>query len=336
MRRRANTHRTSEAPGQESFLDIVANLVGILIILIMVIGMRAQDAMVDAAPVVSQPKIDVRSPRVASAALEADIHHLSAQMQREQFEIEYRRKERDRIHLIVRAAEQQLAEQRAQLDAEQQTNFDRQAALAAAQRQLEELERAQHVIAHAVPESETLRHLPTPMAKTVFGKELHFRLEHGRLKHVPWEDFIERLQVEAPNHVWKLKDQDRMTETIGPVEGFWMKYTLRRVERPVQTRAGVSVQQTVELENFSLIPVGDDGGESVAEAMQQNSELSRLLSNQDPKRTTITVWVYPDAFGDFRSLKEHLFQRGYLTAGRPLPEDHPIGGSPEGSRSAVQ
>jgi hypothetical protein len=35
-----------EDPGQDSFLDIVANLVGILIILVMVIGARATDAMI--------------------------------------------------------------------------------------------------------------------------------------------------------------------------------------------------------------------------------------------------------------------------------------------------
>jgi len=39
--------RDIEGPGQDSFLDIVANLVGILVILITVIGVRAQDAWVE-------------------------------------------------------------------------------------------------------------------------------------------------------------------------------------------------------------------------------------------------------------------------------------------------
>ena len=38
-----------DEPGQDSFLDIVANLVGILIILVMVIGVRAKGAWVESA-----------------------------------------------------------------------------------------------------------------------------------------------------------------------------------------------------------------------------------------------------------------------------------------------
>src|SRR5690606_31693680 len=44
--RAVRRHRSieSEAPGQDSFLDVVANLVGILVILIMVIGVRTRGA----------------------------------------------------------------------------------------------------------------------------------------------------------------------------------------------------------------------------------------------------------------------------------------------------
>ena len=56
----------------------------------------------------------------------------------------------------------------------------------------------------------------------------------------------------------------------------------------------------------------------------------------EPSRTTITIWVYPNSFEQFRQLKAELFKLGYLTAGRPLPEDFPIGGSPDGTRSAAE
>ena len=42
----------ARSPGQDSFLDVVTNLIGIMIIIIMVIGTRATDAMVDATAVV--------------------------------------------------------------------------------------------------------------------------------------------------------------------------------------------------------------------------------------------------------------------------------------------
>jgi hypothetical protein len=44
-RHRRRGSSSSEAPGQDSFLDIVANLVGILIILVMVVGARARQAL---------------------------------------------------------------------------------------------------------------------------------------------------------------------------------------------------------------------------------------------------------------------------------------------------
>jgi hypothetical protein len=120
------------------------------------------------------------------------------------------------------------------------------------------------------------------------------------------------------------------------VGGFRLKYTLQRTQQVGQIRGGVAVQQRVELERFVLIPVQDDLGEPLARAMQEGSEFRNLLSGFDPDRTTVTVWVYPDSFNDFRTVKAELFRLGFLTAGRPMPEGHPIGGSPDGSRSASQ
>ena len=59
MRRRRR--QTAAEPGQDSFLDIVANLVGILIILVMIVGAQAKDAMVQATrpePTVDQQDVD--------------------------------------------------------------------------------------------------------------------------------------------------------------------------------------------------------------------------------------------------------------------------------------
>jgi hypothetical protein len=98
----------------------------------------------------------------------------------------------------------------------------------------------------------------------------------------------------------------------------------------------MAVQQRVELDRFTLVPIRDDLGEPLQQAMSEGSEFRDLLKRLDPDRTTVTVWVYPDSFDQFRTLKAELFRRGFLTAGRPLPEGHPIGGSPDGSRSVSQ
>ncbi len=43
-----------------------------------------------------------------------------------------------------------------------------------------------------------LEHLPTPMAKTVFGKEMHIRLQRGQVTMVPWDQLIEMLKRQLP------------------------------------------------------------------------------------------------------------------------------------------
>ncbi len=43
------------------------------------------------------------------------------------------------------------------------------------------------------------------------------------------------------------------------------------------------------------------------------------MSSRVPAETVVTVWVYPDSFGEFRKLKSALYREGFLAAARPLP-----------------
>ncbi len=335
----------AEAPGQDSFLDIVANLVGILIILVIVIGVNAKDVMLDAVPT---PETEVAHPDLAALneeaeaalkaanAIENDILELEDKLKRQDIEIDYRRRERDKVQLLVAQAEQAIAERRAQLAATEQHRFDAQRAVLEAREELNTVQVSIQAVQNSAAPVTVIEHLPTPMAKTVFGKELHFRLSNGKLAFVPWDQLVAQLQEEAQAKVYRLKDQPELTETFGPIGGFWVKYTLKRVEYRRATQMGIATQRGVELDRFILIPVDDDMGESLTEALHSNSRFQELLSRHQPEATTITVWTYPDSFDAFRELKRNLFQRKYLTASRPLSFDTPIGGSPRGTRSSAQ
>ena len=161
------------------------------------------------------------------------------------------------------------------------------------------------------------------------GIQAQLRIHLHRLDH-------NRGKREAPHKVWRLKDEPQFTETLGPIGGFWMKYTLKRTEHTLPTRMGTAVQSRVELDRFILTPVTEDLGEPLEQALEPGSQFLTLLEQHRPAETTVTVWVYPDCYGSFRKFKKLLFERGYLTAGRPLPAGHPIGGSPQGTRSAVE
>lgn len=331
-----------EAPGQDSFLDIVANLVGILIILVMVIGVRAKDAMLEAAPVVvkeeatAQAQIEIEEAAKVALAVERDLQNLKAKINQQAFEVEYRRKEREKIQLLVASAEQALADKRNELDAEQQQRYDAQRELIAARAELSGLDRSVQAAEGSIPKTAIIEHLPTPMAKTVFGKEIHFQLSGGKITYVPWDELVEKLQDEARQKMWRLKDASQITETVGPISGFLMRYQLKKTQQTVTTRAGTAVQQRVELDNFVLIPVDESLGEPAAEAFLDGSRMHSILAKNNPDKSTITIWTYPDSFNEFRDLKHELFSRGYLTASRPMPEGVPIGGSPRGTRSAAQ
>jgi hypothetical protein len=328
------------APGQDSFSDVVTNLVAVLIIMVTVVGVRAKDALLDAAPAsansTAEQAPDVKAAQAAFAGVQADIHQLSKTISNQDIEIAYRREERDRIQLLVAAVKEALAERRGKLNDSQQSQFDAQRNLIAARSELGELERASAVLQDSEPPTAVIEHLPTPMAKTVFGKELHFRLKDGRLSYVPWDELVEQLKQEAPHKIWRLKEESEFTETLGPVQGFWMQYTLKRTEHTTPTKVGVSVQTRVELDRFVLVPVTEEAGEPLDAALGDGSEFQSILAQHRPAETTITVWVYPDSYGQFRTIKQALYGKGYLTASRPLPAGHPIGGSPNGTRSAAE
>jgi hypothetical protein len=329
----------ADAPGQDSFLDVVTNLVGILIIIIMVIGTRTTDAMVDAstAAETDPPATDLAAIRSAKGAVEQDIHQIDAKLHRQQLEINYRRAERDKMLAVLTAVEQQLVQQQQALSGDQQSRLAAKSQLISARSELAELQGARQALEKQQTPPQVIEHRQTPIAKMVFGKEVHFRLAGGRLGYVPWDEMVEALKKEAPQKTWKLKDSSRITETLGPVRGFRMEYTLRHGRRaaPVGS-AGTAAQQTIELERFVLVPLSDDLGEPVEQALLPNSESLALLSRYDAKRVTVTVWVYPDGFGQFRSLKAKFAELGFAASARPLPEGYPIGGSPEGSRSAAE
>ncbi|MAV34854.1 MAG: hypothetical protein CMJ59_05295 [Planctomycetaceae bacterium] len=339
MRRRLRVE--TEAPGQDAFLDIVANLVGILIILVMIVGARAKDAMNEqlvSPPPSAEPRPDdhLETLQSTAAGLETDIHRTQNLIDRQQHEIAYRRIERDQLLMLLKTADRALAVSRQNLDTSQQERLEVQERLSAAARELAEVQRVTRAVAVESKTPTELKHLPTPMAKTVFGKEIHLRLKSGRLAHVAIDELVNRMQIDGRQQLWKLRSTARVTEVIGPVEGFRMRYTLQRSERTIDTDIGPVVQQFAELAHFELIPTADQLGEPLDDALREDSQFAGLLAAESTPQTTVTVWVYGNSFEGFRRLKEHLFARGLLTAARPLPDGELITGGPHGNRSAAQ
>jgi hypothetical protein len=307
---------------------------------VMVVGVGAKNAYMKAIPLAIDAPSEIVTQAAAlkskADAVENDIRQIARDIDEHQLEIDYRESERNKMLLYVTAAERALAEEKQKLDSEQQRQIDVRGELTRLKSELESTQRALDTVFNEGKPVSVIEHLPTPMAKTVFGKELHFRLLAGRLTYVPWDDLVERLKNEAKQKLWKLKDAGSVTEEAGPVDGFRIRYRLKKVNYPIETKVGTMMRQSVELDFFELVPVTDDLGEPMDAAMHPNSQFQTRLATEDPKNTTITIWVYPDSFDQFHALKSQLYKQGFLTAARPMPAGRFMGGSPRGTRSAAE
>ncbi|TWT83156.1 Ribonuclease Y [Planctomycetes bacterium CA13] len=342
-------NRTKIELGHDAFLDIVANLVGVLIILVVVLGTQSSQVINEIKAKTESELVIDEANRTASdaqlgelgqvtmraAAAQADSDRLEATIKQCDQNIAQRQQQRS-VMLDL------LSEAKAAWDAEKE-RFDKKATEMASRNR--EFEETKDQLAQLQGERERLEgekqpvvaitHLPTPMAKTVFGDEIHFRLKANRLSVVP----IERLIAEIKNDFERAAggSRDGLVEAaVGPVRGYVARYEMAKSREMVSRGGQVGLATRISLVGMSVAPLNEPIGTPIQTMFQKGSDLDIELAGRDAATTTITVWVYPDSFAAFRHLKEHLYARGFAAAARPLPMDREITGGPQGSRSVAQ
>lgn len=340
--RRTTTDRRNTSPIQGSALAVAGVVGGILLLLIVIIVANAKRGNVAAAKaelaiVTSQreaKEAEVLDAESTAAAMEQGIQELQAKIYQEKIALAAHEDERQKFLLLVNVAEERLGEYRNQLSTEERARYDLEQELVKSKAELALLNNT--TVSLTKPKPQVLEHLPTPMARTVFGTEIHFRLLNHRLAYVPFDEMKERLLVDARNHINKLRDTPRAEFSLPEISGFGARYILRRADTEVETRSGTARHTGVELELIYLVDVEPNLGQPIAQALGRSSEFRSRIAAFKPQSTTVTVWVYPDSFDDFRALKAELFRLGFLTAARPMPMGEPIAGSPAGHRSAAE
>jgi hypothetical protein len=312
-------------PGQDSFLDVAANLVGILIILVMVVGAHAKNEFIIGKlerPPAAKSNTDLAKAEAAAVDVERSMAELEGKINRHELERKFREAERNQLQTVVLLAEEELKKAREAMTAEDRAEYDLAQDLIQSKGELQRL--GQTLTSVVKPSPSVIQHLPTPMAKTVFGHEIHFRLMGGRLAYVPMTEMIEDMQKDAPRKIDKLRSHSRIEESLPVRDGFGARYSIRREGNGAA------------FEEIYLLDAEENLGEPADQALKSTSLFRSRLSGNDPKRTTVTFWVYPDSFDQFRAIKTELFKMGYLTAARPIPMGVPIGASPEGNRSSAE
>ena len=327
--------------GQDAFLDIVANLVGILIILIVIVGAQAGAA--------------ARGVVAVDQDLESDIHQAVLQTQRQELALKKLEIDNEQLETLIdheKAYARQLTEVRHQRLVELETvremvqkqtkdldQKDRDALLAKTeqqnlQRKLTDVKATLAALNSAdVPsksetKTETIDHYPNPIARTVFSQEIHFRLFKGKLEWVPLDELVETMKQH-----WRLisenKSFQKTKQTVGPVGNFRLQYDL--------DSRGEGANRRVQFRKFSLIPVDQNVGEPVDWALQSSqSQWSTRLAKYSPKATTVSVWAYPDSYQEHSEIKKWLHTHGYQMASWPMEHGRLISGSPDGFKTSAQ
>jgi hypothetical protein len=344
-------------PGQDSFIDVVCNMVGILIVLVMIVGVRAsRPAEFDAA---MMPKKDAPiDQQVASAGAKEQLVDAS-ELRKEIDKFNEANRElnkdaarmvdlavqqgatearREHLLLLQAAVEQQIAERRAKLDEAGKKQFDVQRAIAEAEMKLAELTQEQVSLVSQTVDVEEVECVPTPLAKTVEGDEIHVRIKRGMLAVVPADALLEEVRARGGDYIRSgLRDRNAVQDVYGPIDGFRMRLTVKRHTVAVQGPPGVPMppQTAVELQGVFL-PISEDIGQTIDQALLPSSQLMRQLRVRKTASPAVTAWVYPDSYGELRTLKRAMWESGVALAIRPLPHGQPIIFSTSGTKSSAQ
>ena len=326
--------QTGDLVNSDSFLDIVASVVSIMIIMVVLEGSRIKNTPVEvsipAGPAVAELKKELANERT----LRGDVLQSAEQIRDLEEQTAHRRDQRDILATMAAAVEHDIHRKRQKLDATKQSDFDLTRELSESQFQLEQLATQREQIEKTPTKPVIIESYPTPISRSVDGPEAHLLVANGRAVFVPLESLLEAFQSQAKRQAYRLRDEPELTDTVGPVGGFRLRYTLERHDVvPDQSGRGGSYAR---LKKWTLIPVANDLGEPARLALQQGSDFHRILAKILPGRTTITIWVYPNGFEAFREIRKALYRLDYTIAARPLPPGQSISGSPEGSKSASQ
>lgn len=354
IRRGKKRNGNEEMGGQDSFLDIISNIVGILIILVMIAGIRAQNAPAESGENVSnreKPQYidDAKYEEIAEKYEKSVEKTVEALRIRDSVDATLEQLENIGVQLELQSAErsqlfERLVAMRTEIDAKAESKDLETKEKIELQRQIQEIDakisqmdKTRNWIQSNRPKATVLENIPTPISKTVEDKEAQFRLLGGRLVYVPISELMEKLEFHISSNKNKYFKQNSSSGTIGPADGFQLDYTVIAYDTVMRDAYGMGVGRKLELDYAEFVPLQESMGQPVQEAIQaSDSDLNNRLRGYRQDIYTITVWVYPDSFEEFRQLKQFLYSKGYRVAARPLESGCLISGSSRGTKASSQ
>jgi hypothetical protein len=338
----------------DSFLDLVANVVGIIIRLILIVWVGARSYS-------SIPKADDATPASVAAATATPDDPLQSELAKSRRELEEAQAQLVAQLRLLHQSQLETAQVSHELDqvakgedilAGQTTDLDRAAgdrkqALTTAALSLEELRQRAAKVRQALrdlqaqPSAKKTLRFRTPVSQPVHSEELMFECRNGRVTFIDLAALLDEMKRDLDDKAKTLRRQWQVRAVAGPAGPFQMTYLLERERGPFENMlAGAGPDPDASfrynLSTWQIEPVTLTRGETLEEAMKPGSEFRQVVDHLDPRETAVTFWVYPDSFALFRQVRDYLYERDIMVAGRPLPDGIPISSSRHGSVSRGQ
>jgi hypothetical protein len=331
----------------DSFLDVVANVVGIILRLIIVawVGARSYKAFVPPPP-------PPPSEEEVAALTAESADPLTNELTRRQAELEEARsKLQDQARASREAVEQasvvesELAEvvkRRKQLEAERDAQARTpndpspakraaSATLTAMNDRIAKLHKDLAELAKTPVDQQTLRYR-TPVSKPLQTDELLFECREGRVTLVDIGRLVEDARRRIQDKSELLRHQWRVEDDTEPVGAFRLHFVVERERSALEEfSTGAAPDDRANfrygISSWQVVPLDTKRGEPAEQALAPGSAFRKVIDTIDPNQTAVTFWVYPDSFATYRALRDALYDRDVVVAGRPLPEGYPISAS---------
>ncbi len=355
MIRRRRRHR--EIPFSfDSFLDVVANVVGIIIRLILVawVGARSYNSVQELLKEKRSQAAALQLTALPMDPLEQELTRHRQDLAEVQARLLDQLRQLDGVKLQHHQKQMQLTvltNRRQDID-RQQSSLSQILAGRMANQQTQALTLAEIQLrrSHLIEEIQALEklsslshtlHYRTPVSRPVLTEELMFECRGGRVAFVDIAGMVQEIKLGMEAKSKLLRTQWQVADVTRPSGAFRLRYTIERY------------RNTLDAFTSSANPAGESGfryglgewqveaiatarGENASEALAPKSQFRQMVDVLDPDQNVVTFWVYPDGFALFRQLRDYLYGHELEVAGRPLPEGIPISGSKSGTVSRGQ
>jgi hypothetical protein len=339
----------------DSFLDVVANVVGIIIRLILVVWVGARSYTGLQYQVVTRPAAQSEAEtRTPTDPLQDELEQQRRELADAQTQLleQLRQLQQSRDGRAVPAGEwaavtarrQALEQERATLD---KTLADRGQAAQTVTLSASEIRQRSKRLGEEI---QALKKLPplkktyrykTPVSQVVQSEELLFECQHGRVTFIDIGTMLREARAGMREKGELLRTEWQVTGMTGPVGAFRLRFVVERERNGVEEAVSGGIPGTRDNFRYGLAgwivePIFSLPGETVEEALAPKSAFRGIVDVIDPHQTVVTFFVYPDSFPQFRQVRDFLYDRDIVVAGRPLPDGAPIMSSRNGTRSRGQ